>query len=107
MQFVSLTTISHGVKDKSVATTLKPILERMNAMIAASEKLENAVIDPQQFADLRNLVEQIVTEASAPKDTLRTAISALDKEKIASVPESKVSEGLLDKLKALIASIKE
>lgn len=107
MQFVSLTTISHGVKDKSVSTTLKPILERMNAMIAASEKLENAVIDPQQFADLRNLVEQIVNEASAPKDTLRTAISALDKEKIASVPESKVSEGLLDKLKALIASIKE
>ena len=107
MQYVTMSSVAHGVKDKGTVTKIMPVLERMDAMIAASTKLEEAVIDPQQFKDLRDLVEQIVKEASAPKDTIRTTITALDKGTIASVPESKQTEGLIDKLKELLSAIKD
>ena len=108
MKFVTTTTITHGVQSKGVVEKVTPILEKMNAMVDASAKLEEAVIDPKQFKELRDLVEQIVSEASAPKDTFRTSIVALDKDTIASIPtESKVSEGLLDKLKSVLSAIKD
>lgn len=108
MKFVTTTTITHGVQSKSVVENVTPVLERMNAMIEASSKMQEAVIDPKEFKELRDLVEQIVKEASAPKDTFRTSIVALDKDTIASVKtESKIVEGLLDKLKSVVSAIKD
>ena len=108
MQYVSVTSLAQGVKDKGVATKVAPVLARMNAMLATATKVEEAVIDPKQFKELRDLVEQIVNEASTPKQTIRTNITALDKGTIDKVAtEAKVSEGLLDSLKKLVASIKD
>lgn len=108
MKFVTATTVTHGVQNKGVVEKVAPILDKMNAMVAASSKMAEAVIDPKQFQELRDLVEQIVTEAAAPKDSFRTTITALDKGTIASIPtESKVSEGLLDKLKEVVSAIKD
>ena len=108
MKFVTATTVTHGVQNKGVVEKVAPILDKMNAMVAASSKMAEAVIDPKQFQELRDLVEQIVTEAAAPKDSFRTTITALDKDTIASIPtESKVSEGLLDKLKEVVSAIKD
>ena len=107
MKFVTATTVTHGVQNKGVVEKVSPILDKMNAMVSASSKMAEAVIDPKQFQELRDLVEQIVNEASAPKDSFRTTITALDKDTIASIPtESKVSEGLLDKLKEVVSAIK-
>ena len=108
MKFVTATTVTHGVQNKGVVEKVTPILDKMNAMVAASSKMAEAVIDPKQFQELRDLVEQIVNEAAAPKDSFRTTITALDKDTIASIPtESKVSEGLLDKLKSVLSAIKD
>lgn len=108
MQYVSVTSLAQGVKDKGVATKVAPVLARMNAMLATATKVEEAVIDPKQFKELRDLVEQIVNEASTPKQTIRTNITALDKGTIDKVAtEAKVSEGLLDSLKKLVAFIKD
>lgn len=108
MKFVTATTVTHGVQNKGVVEKVAPILDKMNAMVAVSSKMAEAVIDPKQFQELRNLVEQIVNEAAAPKDSFRTTITALDKDTIASIPtESKVSEGLLDKLKEVVSAIKD
>lgn len=107
LTFATMTSVSHGVKDKGVATKLMPVLERMNTMVKSATRIEEAVIDPGQFKELRDYVEQLVKEASAPKDTIKTTIIALDKDTIASVPtESRVSEGLLDKIKDIVSTIR-
>lgn len=106
VKLATVTQVVHGVKDKGTVDKVQPILERMNAMIEAATKLEDAVIDPKEFADLRDAVKQLVDEASTPKDTIKTSIIDIDKDTLATVPtESKMSEGILDKIKAAMASI--
>lgn len=110
VQLVTVTRATYGVKDKFAQEKLTPVLERMNAMLATAPKLEEAIIDPKQFKELRDLIEQIVDEASAPTAVVRTKISTLSKSDIASLPkagESLVSEGLLDKLKELVSILKD
>lgn len=106
MKLVTMTSVSKGMKNKDTATKVKPVLERMNAMLESASKVEEAIIDPQQFKELRDLVEQIVNEASTPKETIKTTVTALDKETIASVPEAK-DGGLLGKLKEFVKAIKD
>lgn len=106
VKLATVTQVVHGVKDKGTVEKVQPILERMNAMIEAATKLEDNVIDPKEFADLRDAVKQLVDEASAPKDTIKTSIIDIDKETLATVPtESKMSEGVLDKIKTLVGII--
>ena len=110
VQLVTVTRATYGVKDKFAQEKLAPVLERMNAMLATAPKLEEAIIDPKQFKELRDLIEQIVDEASAPTAVVRTKISTLSKSDIASLPkagESLVSEGLLDKLKEMVSILKD
>lgn len=110
VQLVTVTRATYGVKDKFAQGKLTPILERMNAMLATAPKLEEAVIDPKQFKELRDLIEQIVDEASTPTAIVKTKISTLSKSDIASLPkagESLVSEGLLDKLKEMVSILKD
>lgn len=106
MKLVTMTSVSKGVKNKDTATKVKPVLERMNAMLESASKVEEVIIDPQQFKELRDLVEQIVNEASTPKETIKTTVTALDKETIASVPEAK-DGGLLGKFKEFVKAIKD
>lgn len=106
MKLVTMTSVSKGMKNKDTATKVKPVLERMNAMLESASKVEEAIIDPQQFKELRDLVEQIVNEASTPKETIKTTITALDKETISTVPEAK-DGGLLGKLKEFVKDIKD
>jgi hypothetical protein len=106
MKLVTMTSVSKGMKNKDTATKVKPVLERMNAMLESASKVEEAIIDPQQFKELRDLVEQIVNEASTPKETIKTTVTALDKETISSVPEAK-DGGLLGKLKEFVKDIKD
>ena len=109
VQLVTVTKATYGVKDKFAKNSLAPVLARMNAMLASAPKLEEAVIDPKQFKELRDLIEKIVEEASAPTQIIRTNISTLSKDAIASLPkagESLVSEGLLDKLKQVVSALK-
>lgn len=108
MKFVTLTSVSHGVQNSGTVKVLKPVLERMNALVDAATKVEEAVIDPKQFKELRDYVDELVKEASKPKDTIKTTITALDKDTVASVKkESKQCEGVVDKLKGIIAAVKE
>lgn len=110
VQLVTVTKATYGVKDKFAKNSLAPVLARMNAMLASAPKLEEAVIDPKQFKELRDLIEKIVEEASAPTQIIRTNISTLSKGAIASLPkagESLVSEGLLDKLKQVVSALKD
>lgn len=106
MKLVTMTSVSKGMKNKDTATKVKPVLERMNAMLESASKVEEAIIDPQQFKELRDLVEQIVNEASTPKETIKTTVTALDKETISTVPEAK-DGGLLGKLKEFVKDIKD
>lgn len=106
MKLVTMTSVSKGMKNKDTATKVKPVLERMNAMLESASKVEEAIIDPQQFKELRDLVEQIVNEASTPKETIKTTVTALDKETISTVPEAK-DDGLLGKLKEFVKDIKD
>lgn len=110
VQLVTVTRATYGVKDKFAREKLAPVLERMNAMLATAPKLEEAIIDPKQFKELRDLIEQIVNEASTPTAIVKTKISTLSKSDIASLPkagESLVSEGLLDKLKEMVSILKD
>lgn len=108
MKFVTLTSVSHGVQNSGTVKVLKPVLERMNALVDAATKVEEAVIDPKQFKELRDYVDKLVKEASKPKDTIKTTITALDKDTVASVKkESKQCEGVVDKLKGIISAVKE
>lgn len=108
MKFVTLTSVSHGVQNSGTVKVLKPVLERMNALVDAATKVEEAVIDPKQFKELRDYVDELVKEASKPKDTIKTTITALDKDTVASVKkESKQCEGVVDKLKSIITAVKE
>lgn len=108
MKFVTLTSVSHGVQNSGTVKLLKPVLERMNALVDAATKVEEAVIDPKQFKELRDYVDELVKEASKPKDTIKTTITALDKDTVASVKkESKQCEGVVDKLKGIISAVKE
>ena len=110
VQLVTVTKATYGVKDKFAQGKLTPVLERMNAMLATAPKLEEAIIDPKQFKELRDIIEQIVEEASVPTQTIRTNISTLSKKDIASLPkagESLVSEGLLDKLKEMVSILQD
>lgn len=108
MKFVTLTSVSHGVQNSGMVKVLKPVLERMNALVDAATKVEEAVIDPKQFKELRDYVDELVKEASKPKDTIKTTITALDKDTVASVKkESKQCEGVVDKLKGIISAVKE
>ena len=108
MKFVTLTSVSHGVQNSGTVKVLKPVLERMNALVDAATKVEEAVIDPKQFKELRDYVDELVKEASKPKDTSKTTITALDKDTVASVKkESKQCEGVVDKLKGIISAVKE
>lgn len=108
MKFVTLTSVSHGVQNSGTVKVLKPVLERMNALVDAATKVEEAVIDPKQFKELRDYVDELVKEASKPKDTIKTTITALDKDTVASVKkESKQCEGVVDKLKGIITAVKE
>lgn len=108
MKFVTLTSVSHGVQNSGTVKVLKPVLERMNALVDAATKVEAAVIDPKQFKELRDYVDELVKEASKPKDTIKTTITALDKDTVASVKkESKQCEGVVDKLKGIITAVKE
>lgn len=108
MKFVTLTSVSHGVQNSGTVKVLKPVLERMNALVDAATKVEEAVIDPKQFKELRDYVDELVKEASKPKDTIKTTITALDKDTVASVKkESKQCEGVVDKLKGIISAVKE
>lgn len=106
MKLVTMTSVSKGMKNKDTATKVKPVLERMNAMLESASKVEEAIIDPQQFKELRDLVEQIVNEASTPKETIKTTVTALDKETISSVPEAK-DGGLLGKLKEFVKAVQD
>lgn len=108
VKLVTVTYATHGVKNKDTVEKVTPVLERMNALLASASKIEEAVIDPKEFKELRDLVEQIVKEASEPTLTVKTAITTLSKGELATVPsEAFVSEGLLDKLKDLVASLKD
>jgi len=110
VQLVTVTRATYGVKDKFAKNSLTPVLERMNAMLETAPKLEEAIIDPKQFKELRDLIEQIVKEASTPTQIIKTNLSTLSKSDIASLPkagESLVSEGLLDKLKELVSTLKD
>lgn len=110
VQLVTVTKATYGVKDKFAQEKLGPVLERMNTMLLSAPKLEEAVIDPQQFKDLRDLIEKIVDEASTPTQTIKTSVTTLSKGDIASLPkagESLVSEGLLDKLKEIVSALKD
>lgn len=108
MKFVTLTSVSHGVQNSGTVKVLKPVLERMNALVDAATKVEEAVIDPKQFKELRDYVDELVKEASKPKDTIKTSITALDKDTVASVKkESKQCEGVVDKLKGIVKAVKE
>ena len=108
MKFVTLTSVSHGVQNSGTVKVLKPVLERMNALVDAATKVEEAVIDPKQFKELRDYVDELVKEASKPKDTIKTTITALDKDTVASVKkESKQCEGVVDKLKGIITAVKK
>ena len=108
VKLVTVTYATHGVKNKDTVEKVTPVLERMNALLASAPKIEEAVIDPKEFKELRDLVEQIVKEASEPTLTVKTAITTLSKGELATVPsEAFVSEGLLDKLKDLVASLKD
>ena len=108
MKFVTLTSVSHGVQNAGTVKVLKPVLERMNALVDAATKVEEAVIDPKQFKELRDYVDELVKEASKPKDTIKTSITALDKDTVASVKkESKQCEGVVDKLKDIVKAVKE
>lgn len=110
VQLVTVTRATYGVKDKFAQEKLTPVLERMNAMLVTAPKLEEAIIDPKQFKELRDLIEQIVNEASTPTAIVKTKISTLSKGDIASLPkagESLVSEGLLDKLKEMVSILKD
>ena len=106
MKLVTMTSVSKGMKNKDTATKVKPVLERMNAMLESASKVEEAIIDPKQFKELRDLVEQIVNEASTPKETIKTTVTALDKDTISTVPEAK-DGGLLGKLKEFVNAIKD
>lgn len=108
VKLVTVTYATHGVKNKDTVEKVTPVLERMNALLASAPKIEEAVIDPKEFKELRDLVEQIVKEASEPTLTVKTAITTLSKGELATVPsEAFVSEGLLDKLKDLVATLKD
>lgn len=108
VKLVTVTSVTHGVKNKDTVEKLTPVLNRMNALLSSAPKIEEAVIDPKQFKELRDIVEQIVKEASAPKDTIKTTITTLSKGDIDSIPtEAFVSEGLLDKLKELVSTLKD
>jgi len=108
VKLVTVTSVTHGVKNKDTVEKLTPVLERMNALLMTAPKIEEAVIDPKEFKELRDLVEQIVKEASTPKDTIKTTITTLSKGDIDKIrKESFVSEGLLDKLKELVSTLKD
>lgn len=108
VKLVAVTSATHGVKNKDTVEKLTPVLERMNALLDSAPKIEEAVIDPKQFKELRDLVEQIVKEASTPKSTIKTTITTLSKGDIDTIPtEAFVSEGLIDKLKELVSTLKE
>lgn len=106
VKLATVTQVVHGVKDKGTVEKVRPILERMNAMIDAATKLEDAVINPKEFSDLRDLVKQLVDDASTPKDTIKTSIIDIDDDTLASIPtESKMSESILDKIKDAVSAI--
>lgn len=106
VKLATVTQVVHGVKDRGTVEKVQPILERMNAMIEAATKLEDAIIDPKEFADLRDAVKQLVDDASTPKDTIKTSIIDIDADTLATVPtESKVSESILDKIKSAVDAI--
>lgn len=108
VKLVTVTSVTHGVKNKDTVDKLTPVLNRMNALLSSAPKIEEAVIDPKQFKELRDIVEQIVKEASTPKDTIKTTITTLSKGDIDKIPtEAFVSEGLLDKLKELVSTLKD
>lgn len=108
VKLVAVTSATHGVKNKDTVEKLTPVLERMNALLDSAPKIEEAVIDPKQFKELRDLVEQIVKEASTPKSTIKTTITTLSKGDIDTIPtEAFVSEGLIDKLKELVSTLKK
>lgn len=108
VKLVAVTSATHGKTSKFAYEKLTPVLERMNALLATAPKIEEAVIDPKEFKELRDIVEQIVKEASAPKTTIKTTITTLSKGDLEKVPkESLVSEGLIDKLKELVATLKD
>lgn len=108
LTYVTDTSVSKGVKSKAIVTKFGPILDRMNTMVEAAESVEAAVIDPAEFKELRDLVSKLVAEAATPTETIKTAITALNKETIETIPTEsyKVYEGILDKIKSLVARIK-
>lgn len=108
LTYVTDTSVTKGVKSKAIVTQFGPILDRMNAMVVAAESVEAAVIDPAEFKELRDLVSKLVADAATPTETIKTAITALNKETIATIPTEsyKVYEGILDKIKSIVASIK-
>lgn len=108
LTYVTDTSMSRGVKSKAIVTQFGPILDRMNAMVVAAESVEAAVIDPAEFKELRDLVSKLVSDAATPTETIKTAITALNKETIETIPTEsyKVYEGILDKIKSIVASIK-
>ncbi len=108
LTYVTDTSVSKGVKSKAIVTQFGPILDRMNTMVEAAESVEAAVIDPAEFKELRDLVSKLVAEAATPTETIKTAITALNKETIKTIPTEsyKVYEGILDKIKSIVAGIK-
>jgi hypothetical protein len=108
LTYVTDTSVFKGVKNKAIVTQFGPILDRMNTMVEAAESVEAAVIDPAEFKELRDLVSKLVAEAATPTETIKTAITALNKETIKTIPTEsyKVYEGILDKIKSIVASIK-
>ncbi len=109
VKLITVTSVQHGVKNKDTVEKVGPVLARMNALLETAPKLEEAVIDPKQFKELRDLVEQIVEEASAPKDIIKTTISSITKDELGKIKplESKMVEGLLDKLKQMVSALGE
>lgn len=109
VKLITVTSVQHGVQNKDTVEKVGPVLARMNALLETAPKLEEAVIDPKQFKELRDLVEQIVEEASAPKDIIKTTISSITKDELSKVKplESKMVEGLLDKLKQMVSALGE
>lgn len=109
VKLITVTSVQHGVQNKDTVEKVGPVLARMNALLETAPKLEEAVIDPKQFKELRDLVEQIVEEASAPKDIIKTTISSITKDELSKVKplESKMVEGLLDKLKQMVSALSE
>ena len=109
VKLITVTSVQHGVKNKDTVEKVGPVLARMNALLETAPKLEEAVIDPKQFKELRDLVEQIVEEASAPKDIIKTTISSITKDELGKIKplESKMVEGLLDKLKQMVSALSE